>query len=313
MSEKHTHAVTGAYGYSGKYIAKRLLDKGHKVITLTNSLNRENPFGDRVNAYAFNFDNPEKLTESLKGVSVLYNTYWVRFNHKMFTHADAVKNTVTMFKTAKDAGVKRIVHISITNPSEDSNLEYFSGKAKLERALKDSGISYAILRPTVLFGKEDILINNIAWALRRLPVIAVFGDGQYRIQPIYVDDLAELAVEQGEKQRNVVIDAIGPETFTYKNLIKKIGTIIGKKRKIISISPTSGYIASSIVSKLVDDVLITREEIEGLMANLLCVDSPPAGKTNLTEWAKKHADSLGIEYASELARRKDRETEYKNC
>jgi NADH dehydrogenase len=310
MSEQQTHAVTGAFGYSGKYIAGRLLDKGHKVITLTNSLHRANPFGERVQAQTFNFDSPKKLTESLKGVSALYNTYWVRFNHKTFTHADAVRNTITMFEAAKEAGVERIVHISITNPSEDSHLEYFSGKAKLEQALRDSGLSYAILRPTVLFGKEDILINNIAWVLRRLPVFAVFGDGQYCLQPIYVDDLAGLAVEHGEKQENVIIDAIGPETFTYKSLVEEIGKIIGKKRKMISVSPTLGYIAGSVISKLVNDVLITREEIEGLMANLLFIDSPPAGKTKLTEWAKKHADSLGIKYASELVRRRDRETEY---
>jgi NADH dehydrogenase len=106
--------------------------------------------------------------------------------------------------------VQRIVHVSITNPSEESPLEYFSGKARLEQALAATAMSYAILRPTVLFGKEDILINNIAWALRRLPVFGVFGDGHYRLQPIYVDDLAQLAVEQGANRENVVIDAIGP-------------------------------------------------------------------------------------------------------
>ena len=310
MLKQQIHAVTGAFGYSGKYIARRLLDKGCKVITLTNSLHRANPFGESVKAHAFNFDKPKKMAESLMGVSVLYNTYWVRFNHKMFSHADAVGNTITMFREAKEAGVERIVHISITNPSEDSHLEYFRGKAKLEQALRDSGLSYAILRPTILFGKEDILINNIAWALRRFPLFGVFGDGQYRLQPIYVDDLAGLAVEQGENQENVMIDAIGPETFTYKSLVEEIGKIIGKKRKIISVSPTLGYIAARVIGRFVNDVLITREEIEGLMANLLFVDSEIAGKTKLTEWAKKHADSLGKKYTSELMRRRDRETEY---
>ncbi len=199
--EQGRHAVTGAFGYSGKYIAKRLLDKGHEVITLTNSMARANPFGEKViKAYPFNFDKPAELAASLRGVSVLYNTYWVRFNHKLFRHTDAVKNTLVLFDAAKAAGVERIVHISITNPSEDSPLEYFSGKAQLEKALIDSGISYAILRPTVLFGKEDILINNIAWSLRHLPVFGVFGDGQYRLQPIYVDDLAELAVRYGKPE-----------------------------------------------------------------------------------------------------------------
>jgi len=244
------------------------------------------------------------------GVSVLYNTYWVRFNYKMFTYSSAAKNTITLFNSAKEAGVERIVYVSITNPSEDSPLEYFSGKAKLEKALMESGISYSILRPAVVFGKEDILINNIAWLLRRLPVFGVFGDGKYSLQPIYVDDLAEIAVEQGGRRENTIINAIGPETFTYRGLVEEIGTIIGKRRPIISVSPSFGYILGSIIGRLVNDVLINREEIEGLMAGLLYVDSPPIGKTRLTDWARKHADSLGRQYASELARRRDRKTEY---
>ena len=306
------HAVTGAFGYSGKYIAKRLLDRGDEVITLTNSPDRANPFAGRVKAYPFNFDSPEELTQSLRDVSVLYNTYWVRFNHKLFKHADAVRNTERLFEAAKEAHVERIVHISITNPSEDSSLEYFSGKARLERALADSGLSHAILRPTVLFGKEDILINNIAWALRRLPVFGVFGNGEYRLQPIYVGDIAALAVEQGAKRDDVTIEAIGPETFAFRELVKVIGETIGKKRPVISVPPAAGYLAGWILGKFVGDVMITHEEIKGLMADLLHVDSPPAGTTRLTDWIRKHADSLGRKYTSELARRKDTTKEYQS-
>lgn len=175
-----------------------------------------------------------------------------------------------------------------------------------------TGLSYSIIRPTVLFGKEDILINNIAWALHKLPVFAVFGDGQYRLQPIYVDDLAELAVEYGGKEENSIINAIGPETFTYKELVQTIGKIIGRRKPIISAPPELVYIAGRIISLVVKDVLVTREEIEGLMSNLLCVDSPPTGKTMLTDWIEEHAVSLGRHYTSELARRIDRETEYKS-
>ena len=189
MEAKQIHVVTGAFGYSGKYIARRLLEQGNEVRTLTNSLYKPNPFGQQVRPFPFHFDQPDKLTESLRGAKVLYNTYWVRFNYETFGHETAVSNTITLFNAAKAAGVERIVHVSITNPSLDSHLEYFQGKAELEEALKVSGLSYAILRPTVLFGKEDILINNIAWALRRLPMFGLFGDGQYRLQPIYVDDL----------------------------------------------------------------------------------------------------------------------------
>jgi len=310
MNEGGIHAVTGAFGYSGKYITKRLLARGVRVITLTNSLDRKSSLGGGVRAYPLCFNHPDRLAKSLVGVDVLYNTYWVRFNHPTFSHADAVENTLTLFDAAKGAGVRRIVHVSITNPSEDSPLEYFSGKARLERALRESGLSYAILRPTVLFGKEDILINNIAWMLRHFPVFGVFGDGSYRLQPIYVDDLAALAVERGTEKENVVVDAIGPETFTYRELVKTIGKIIGKGRPIVSIPPALGCLAGRIAGKMVDDIVITREEIQGLMDGLLYVDSPPAGHTRLTEWATEYASTLGYRYASELARRRDRQSPY---
>ena len=298
------HAITGAFGFSGRYIARNLLDRGRNVITLTNSLHCPNPFGESVKAYPFNFDNPEKLTESLSGVSVLYNTYWVRFNYKTFGYSTAIQNTFALFEAAKKAGVKRIVHTSITNPSESSPYEYFRDKAIIEKNLIESGIPYAILRPAVLFGKEGILINNIAWALRKFPFFSIFGEGNYRLQPIYVNDFATLAVEQGEKSENTIINAIGPETFSYRELVTEIGDIINKKRPFVSVSPFIGYCLALIIGKFVHDIMITKDEIEGLMDDLLYVDAPPAGNTKLTEWARENASILGKQYESELARRR---------
>lgn len=312
MSDPSIHAVTGAFGYSGKYIAHRLLAAGHRVITLTNSTDRANNFGGRLPVYPFHFDRPDELAASLAGVGTLYNTYWVRFNHKLFRHADAVRNTLILFEAAQRAGVRRIVHVSITNPSQDSPLEYFSGKARLERALLESGLSYAILRPTVLFGKEDILINNIAWLLRHLPLFGVFGDGSYRLQPVYVDDLAALAVAQGAAGENVILNAIGPETFTYRQLVETIARLIGARRPVIGVPPGVGYWAGRLVGGLMGDVTITREEIDGLMADLLYVETPPTGTTKLSDWIAAHADTLGRRYTSELARRVDRVGAYRS-
>jgi uncharacterized protein YbjT (DUF2867 family) len=306
------HVVTGAFGYSGQYIARRLLDRGYTVRTLTNSPDRKNRFEGKVQAERFHFDYPDRLAESLTGANVLYNTYWVRFNHADFQQQVAVENTRKLFDAARRAGVRRIVHVSITNPSENSPLEYFAGKARLERALRETGLSFAILRPTVLFGKQDVLVNNIAWLLRRLPVFGIFGTGEYRLQPIYVDDLARLAVEQGASDRDGVIDAIGPETFTYRELVQRIGQIIGKRRPVVSVPAWLGHAVGAVLGKIVGDVIITREEIEGLMADLLYVDSPPAGETKLTEWATAHADTLGRRYASELARRRNRAEAYES-
>lgn len=241
-----------------------------------------------------------------------HNNYWVRFNHGNFSYAQAVENSLILFDAAKQAGIKRIVHVSITNPSLDSPFEYFSGKAKLEKAIIESGLSHAILRPAVLFGKEDILINNIAWFLRRFPVFGVFGDGKYRLQPIFVDDLAELAVEQGGKSENVIIDAIGPETYTYRELAKEIGNAIGKGRPIVSVPPIKGYLLGKAVGFVHHDVTITYDEIRGLMAGLLYTGSPPAGKTRLSSWLKENAELVGLRYSNELKRRGNQVKSYED-
>lgn len=304
MNAKELHVVTGGLGYSGRYIAKRLLASGVRTRTLTSSANRSNPFGDRLEIHPLDFDRPAELVESLRGATVLYNTYWVRFNHRLFRHSTAVDNTLRLFEAARFAGVRRVVHVSITNPSENSPLEYFSGKGRLEKALQGFGMSWAILRPTVLFGDEDILINNIAWMLRRFPVFGVFGDGRYRLQPIFVDDLAALAVYQGTQSGNIILNAIGPETFQYRDLVSTIGATIGKRRPLVKVPPAAGFWFGKLLGAFLRDVPITREEIQGLMAGLLWVDDRPSGTTRLTDWARDHAATLGMRYASELARRR---------
>lgn len=302
-SGRRLHAVTGAFGYSGQYIARRLLAQGEPVVTLTNSSGRAGDLASRVRAFPLDFNRPEALVESLRGVRVLYNTYWVRFNHRRFTHAAAVRNTQTLFEAARRAGLERIVHVSITNPSEASPLEYFRGKAILERSLRETGLPHSILRPTVLFGREDILINNIAWALRHLPIFGVFGDGSYRLQPIFVDDLASLAVRHGSLEGVHVVEAIGPETYRYRDLVRTIAERIGVRRPIVSVPPQIGLWAGKLIGASVGDVTITREEIAGLMHELLYVEAPPAGSTPLSEWVSQNRESLGRRYASELARR----------
>ncbi|MBI5154727.1 NAD(P)H-binding protein [Candidatus Poribacteria bacterium] len=305
------HAVTGAFGYSGRFIARYLLDAGHRVRTLTRSPDRENTFAGKVEVHPYNFEAPGKLAESLRGARVLYNTYWVRFNHRGFTHAEAVRNTKVLFDAAAEAGVGRIVHVSITNPSLDSPFEYFRGKAELEDALRLTGIPHTILRPAVLFGGEDILLNNIAWALRKLPVFGVFGDGAYKLQPIHVEDFARLAVNAGNASGDSIIDATGPETFAFRELVRVIRGAIGCRTPVVPVPAGAGHLAALLLGMAVGDVMLTREEIGGLMAGLLATNSPPAGTTRLTDWLRENGKSLGRRYASELARRSNRRESYR--
>jgi NADH dehydrogenase len=293
-------------------MARRLLDAGHDVITLSNSRNRPNPFGGRVQAFPFHFDQPDRLVQTLRGSDALINTYWVRFDHRLFTHQQAVANSGILFRAAKEAGVRRIVHVSITNPDIHSPLPYFRGKAEVESLLTALGVSYCILRPAILFGKEDVLVNNIAWSLRHLPVFGLFGDGAYKLQPIYVDDLALAAVEKAGAERDEIINAIGPETLTYRGLAETVRDCLGLKRLIIGVPPLAGYWAGRLLGLLVRDVVTTRQEIQGLMEGRLCVDAPPLGATKLSDWINQNKETLGRHYTSEMARRLDRQSQYKS-
>ena len=219
MGDPITHVVTGASGYTGRYIARLLLDGGARVRSLTGHVDRPSPLGDAVAAFPYRFDDPDAMALSLEGIDTLFNTYWIRFSRWDLTHEVAVRNSVALFDAAAKAGVRRIVHVSITNASVESPLPYFRGKALVELALRESGVSHAILRPTIIFGREDILLNNIAWALRRFPVHPIPGKGDYPVQPIYVEDLAGLAVEAGAGGEDVEIDAVGPDVMTYVELL----------------------------------------------------------------------------------------------
>lgn len=302
IETQELNVVTGAFGYTGKYITKKLLSLGKRVRTLTGHPNRPNPFGNQLSVATFNFDNPAELTRNLQGATTLYNTYWVRFPYGQVTYDKAVENTKTLVSAAKEAGVRRIVHISITNASEESPFPYFRGKGILEKTVIHSNLSYAIIRPTVIFGHEGILINNIAWFLRKLPVFAILGEGNYQLQPVFVEDVAEIAVNAGQSNDNMVIDAVGPEIFRYEELIRLIADKVQSKAKIVHLRPGFALFLSKFIGYMVNDVVLTRDEVEGLMENLLVSKNSPTGKTRLTDWLSRNARIVGTCYASELTR-----------
>lgn len=303
METTEVNVVAEAFSHTGKYIAQRLLSMGERVRTLTGRSDRENPFGGQVEAFPFNFDNLEELTDCLRGATTLYNTYWVRFPHGQVTFDRAVENSKTLIRAAEEAGICRIVHISITNPSEESPFPYFRGKALVERAITHSKLSYTIIRPTVIFGAEGILINNIAWLLRKFPVFAVFGSGNYRIQPVFVEDMAKIAVNAGHSNENMVIDAVGPEIYTFDELVRLIASKINSRAKIARVNPRLALFLARLIGYAVKDVVITKDEIQGLMSNLLVSESPPTGQTRLSDWLEQNADRVGANYISDLQRR----------
>lgn len=293
--------VTGAFSYSGAAIAKALLANGRTVRTVTGHPERS---GDDsgIQARPLDFNDQLGLVDSLRGATTLYNTYWVRFAHHQIAHDVAVANSRTLFLAAKRAGVQRIVHISITNPSIESPFPYFRGKALVERALNESEVSYAVLRPAILFGGDGVLINNIAWLLRHLPVFGVGGDGNYRVRGIHVDDLAQLCLEVSDRTDDSVTDAVGPERPTFNELVTSIRDAVGARSRIVHVPGAVVPALSSVLGVALHDVLLTKDEYQAMAQGLADTDSPSTGSTHLSTWISERGDDLGIHYANELSR-----------
>ncbi len=302
MNSSTLDVVTGAFSYTGKYIAEKLLSLGREVRTLTNHPGNAGVFGGRIDAHPLRFDAPEQLVLSLRGAQTLFNTYWIRFSRGEVTFDGAVENTKILVRAAQEAGVRRIVHVSIANPSLDSRLAYFQGKARAEEAVADSGLAYTIIRPTLVYGAEDVLINNIAWFLRKSPVFPIPGRGEYLVQPVHVEDVAEAAAAGAELPGNDVQDCAGPETYSYRQLVLLVADALGVKCKILSVPPILAIMMAQLAGCVVKDVVLTRGEVQGLMAGLLVSHDPPTGRVKFSRWLEEHRDRLGISYASELTR-----------
>ena len=305
--DKPLHVVTGAFGYSGRWVAHHLLKSDARVRTLTNAVGRDDPFDGRVEVHGLDFNDTERLVESLRGAEVLYNTYWVRYNKRehRFAHNTAVENTRRLFEAARLAGVKRVVQFSVANPTKAPNWTYFERKVKVETMLKESGLSYCILRPTVLFGgHRNVLINNIAWMLRRFPVFGVFGFGNYPIQPVHVEDVAEVAVAQGRLTEHTVVDVTGPETFRYKDYIRHMVNAMGLRRLIIPVPPLAAWLFGRALGVFLQDDVITRAEIKGLRQGLMASSAPPNGTRRFSEWIAEHGASFGNRYQNDLKERR---------
>jgi uncharacterized protein YbjT (DUF2867 family) len=294
--------VTGAYSFTGRFIAQRLMAQERSIRTLTNHPQREGAENIKAEVAPLQFADRDALVESMRGAEVLYNTYWVRFHHGRTSFGEAVANTRVLMGAARDAGVRRVVHISVSNPSEDSPLDYYAGKARAERAVRDSGLSWAIVRPTLIFGQGDILINNIAWMLRRFPIFGIPGRGDYRLQPVAGEDVAEVATWAAEQVDNLTVDAAGPDIIYYTEMVESIAIAVRRHPRFVYLSPRNTLRALRLLGLMVNDIVLNEPELQGLMAELLVSSERPRGTRRLDNWLLTHADTIGTSYASELAR-----------
>jgi NADH dehydrogenase len=292
-------AVTGGFSYSGSAIAAELARRGRAVRTLTNHPRADH--GD-MEVRPLTLDDADELRRSLVGVDTLYNTFWVRFPHGDVTFETAVDASARLFRAAADAGVRRIVHVSITHAAVDSPYAYFRGKGRVEQHLAGCGVPHAIVRPAILFGGDGVLVNNIAWLMRRFPVALVGGDGSYRVRGIHVDDLARLMADLGEQSSTTTVDAVGPESLAFSDLLRHIRTAVGSRTRIVPVPGAAFPAVTWALGLGLRDVLLTREEYRAMADGLADSDAPTTGPTRLSDWIAANADTLGRRYAHELRR-----------
>jgi uncharacterized protein YbjT (DUF2867 family) len=297
--DRQLDIVTGAFSYSGAAISAELISRGHRVRTLTGHPGRA-PAGTEIDVRPLDFADEAGLTRSLQGAHTLYNTYWVRFSRGQVTHDLAVRNSRVLFTAAAQAAVRRIVHVSITHASLTSPDSYFRGKAEVEQALADSGVPHAIARPAVLFGGNGVLLNNIAWLLRRLPVFAIGGRGDYRLRPIHVDDLARLCADLGERADTVTVDAVGPESVAFAVLVSAIKSAVGSRAVTIRVPGALIAPLAAGLDLVLRDTLLTAGEYRAMAAGMADSDAPATGSVVLTDWIREHGRELGRHYANEL-------------
>jgi uncharacterized protein YbjT (DUF2867 family) len=198
--------------------------------------------------------------------------------------------------------VRRIVHTSITNPSLDSPYPYFRGKAVVERILAGTPVPSAIVRPAILFGGDGVLVNNIAWLLRRAPVFAIGGRGDYRVRGIHVDDLARLCVRLGAGSHTVTVDAVGPQSVTFREMVDAIRVAVGSRARVVSVPGPVLVGLSSMLGAALRDTLLTRDEYRAMADGLADSAAPATGETAFTDWVAAHGPELGRVYANELDR-----------
>ncbi len=296
------HAVvTGAFSFLGAAVARELRARGWTVSTLTN---RRPPAGVdpclRVEPLRFE---PAHLERVLDRADLLVNTYWVRLPAHGATFDQAVARSTLLVEAAVRARVRRLVHVSVSNAAAGRTLGYYDGKARVDEVVRRSGLGHAIVRPTLVVGPGDVLTSNIAWLLRRLPLFLLPGAGRCRLQPVTLDDAARVVAGAAAAGADLDLDAAGPEILSFAEYVALVARAVGRRPWLAPAPRGLTLAALRLLSALLHDDLLTREELLGLEQELLVSRAPPTGASSVSAWLLAHGAGLGHRYVNDRRRR----------
>ena len=291
--------ITGPFSYIGAAVARELGRRGWTIHGLTNRLR---PAGaEAITVAPLTFESVH-LERELRGADALVSTYWIRLPHAGQGFDTAVANSRILFAAAARARVGRLVSVSVSNADVSSSLGYYRGKAQVDAAVRRAGLPHAIVRPTLVVGPQDVLTSNIAWFLRRFPFFPVPDGGRYRVQPVTLDDAGRVVADAVETRGDLEVDAAGPEIMTFAEYVRKVARACGVRRWIVSAPVWLSLLALRLLGLFLRDVVLTREELEGLAQEKLLSHQPPRGAESVTAWLRANGTTLGRRYVNDLDR-----------
>ena len=308
---RNVAAVTGAWGFSGRHVAERLLTKSWTLrsISSRSPSPEDDPHDGLVRRIGYTHD-IDRLAADLSGCRVLVSNFWSRHDrppigHRgpWLSHLQAVEQSAVLIEAAVRAGVERLVWTSITNPGRDTDLSYFAGKAVVEQLVRRSGLRFAILRPACFFGRGGILIDNVAWAARRLPFVPIPDGPPYRIRPIHVEDYADLVAEAAASSDDYTIDAVGPDRPEFGELIHEVADATGGRAKALRLPMKACRLSYAAAGRILGETVLSNDELTGLSRNRLDSKAEPTGSTSLLAWVRTTRRELGRRFRREPGRR----------
>ena len=278
-----TVAIAGGSGFIGRAIARRLASTGEikvRVLTRNPDTARARLELPGVEFVRGDVGNPATLKDALAGASAIvdavqFDGYPIENPRRGFTFERIdYGGAAALIAAARQAGVAQFIYVSGAAADENSTHPGFRAKGRAERAIRESGLSYTIFRPSLVYGREDKVVNGLARAIRFAPVMGVPGTGRQNVQPVLVDDLAAcVALAVSGRGRNQTYDIGGPDLMTFDEMMKVIMDASGHRRLLFHIPEAVMRAVGGVLEKL-PKPLLSRDAVTFVTADNACDNQP---------------------------------------
>jgi NADH dehydrogenase len=251
--------VSGGTGFIGAATVRELVRRGERVAVLgRDSRKIEERFAGAVEAREADVRDPVSLATAMGGAQVVINAVQfpgspVENRRKGWTFEETdLKATRNQVEAARDAGVRRFVYVSGVGAARDAEKHWFRYKWEAEQYLQASGLEWVVVRPTWVFGPDDVSLNRFLAMARFLPFLPMFGDGKQQMQPVFIDDVARILADASRvpEAAGCVLEAGGPDVMSMDDVVRAALEVQGRKRAVLHQPAALGKMLGTIASAL---------------------------------------------------------------